>query len=122
MPEHREPLVITRMTVDIERIATLIEWSHQPYPVVLAPDQRLGRYWLDSINPKWIPGLTRRPYIVSGGIANRALRGLRGDILVVVKAGYRDGEPAHRLNDNVDKALVEDVPLTGMRVWTEYLP
>jgi hypothetical protein len=108
--------------VDIDRIATLIEWSHEPHPLALAPDVRMGETWLHTINPMWLPGLTKKPHIIGGREAHRALRGRRGGTLVVVKAGYRDGEWPHRLNDRVDDALIEFVPYTEMTVWTEWLP
>lgn len=108
--------------VDIDRIATLIEWSHERNPTVLAPDVRMGRVWLDFINPKWLPGLTKRPRIIGARDADRGLRGMHGGILVVVKADYRQGEPTHRLNDKVNEALDLFVPYTQMIVWTEWLP
>jgi hypothetical protein len=107
---------------DVDRIATIIEWAHQDRPCVLAPDMRMADLWLHSIDPLWLKGLKRKPYLISAHNGDRSLRGLNGGTLVVVKAGYRNDEMPHRLNDKVDDLLIDVVPLTRMSVWVEWLP
>lgn len=118
--ECRLSLMTGKSPAAEKRREVLKAWSEQPYPKLLAPEQRLGRWWLDE-NRELLPGLRSiSQVVVSPRNADQSLRGYQ-DLLIIVRPGFRPGDPGLRWNEFY-RAVDMITDWGHLSTWTEYLP